>query len=240
MGNVNEKYEIKIRRWSGKGHSSYYGIAWNAGDGIYFNYKKELAPYDITNLIGYISGSLSSIVSNENISSNNNVSLSSATGNGAVVATATQNNSSILSLLDGGSDYQPTDALMINTNNNDSTTYNTNNGLTINSNVNSLNTGTNISYPESTNVSVVESIANTNVNISKTVSVPNATLTSHKQLNIDNLDVNFNVDINSITSTDLLLNKNTGINTGNISLKISSTTEPESVSRLMDYLQNSI
>ena len=240
MGNVNEKYEIKIRRWSGKGHSSYYGIAWNAGDGIYFNYKKELAPYDITNLIGYVSGSLSSIVSNENISSNNNVSLSSATGNGAVVATATQNNSTILNLLDGGADYQPTDALMINTNNNDSTIYNNNNGLSINSNVNSLNTGTNISYPESTNVSVVESIANTNVNISKTVSVPNATLTSHKQLNIDNLDINFNVDINSITSTDVLLNKNTGVDNGNISLKISSTSEPESVSRLMDYLQNSI
>ena len=243
MGNVNEKYEIKIRRWSGEGHSSYYGIAWNAGDGIYFNYKKILVPYDITNLNGYISGSLSSIVSSENISSNNNISLSSATGNGAVVATATQNNSTILTLLDGGADYQPTDALMINTNNNDSTTYNANNGLTINSNVGSLsalNTGTNISYPESTNVSVVESIANTDVNISKTVSVPNATLSSHKQLNIDNLDVNFNVDINSITNTDILLNKNTGVDNGNISLKISSTNEPESVSRLMDYLQNNI
>ena len=136
MGNVNEKYEIKIRRWSGEGHSSYYGIAWNAGDGIYFNYKKILVPYDITNLNGYISGSLSSIVSSENISSNNNISLSSATGNGAVVATATQNNSTILSLLNGGADYQPTDALMINTNNNDSTTYNANNGLTINAAIN--------------------------------------------------------------------------------------------------------
>ena len=35
-----KKYEIKIRRWSGAGHSSYYGIAWNAGDGVFINYNK--------------------------------------------------------------------------------------------------------------------------------------------------------------------------------------------------------
>lgn len=224
MGNVNEKYEIKIRRWSGTGHSSYYGIAWNAGDGIFINYNKVLVPYDITNLIGYISGSLSNIISNQMLSSNNTLSLSSLTGSGATVVTGNQG---LLTLLDGGSNYHPTDALVVNTNTNN---------LVINSNLNSGN----ILYPNSNNVLVAESVSNANANISNVLSVPNATLSSHKQLNIDNLDVNFNVNINSISENDVILNTNVGENNGNISLKISSNNEPESVSRLMDYLQNGI
>ena len=224
MGNVNEKYEIKIRRWSGAGHSSYYGIAWNAGDGVFINYNKVLVPYDITNLIGYISGSLSNIISNQMLSSNNTLSLSSLTGSGATVVTGNQG---LLTLLDGGSNYHPTDALVVNTNTNN---------LVINSNLNSGN----ILYPNSNNVLVAESVSNANANISNVLSVPNATLSSHKQLNIDNLDVNFNVNINSISENDVILNTNVGENNGNISLKISSNNEPESVSRLMDYLQNGI